>query len=83
MFLLAGSALFSAYDVFLYATKKAEHPDEDPMWPQVKIMTLDVILALVLQLTFWAALGELRWSYGPSPAQVFGAYGILADLICS
>lgn len=79
---LATSALFATADLLFYATKKVEHPDQDPPWPVWKIMLGDLVLAVVLQLVFWNALIVLSWQL-TYESNFIGAYGALADLLCS
>ena len=78
--LLIFSALFCAADLFCYAKKKSRNPDEEPEWPSKLWMCGDVVFALLLQVTFWACLNELTWSYS---SRVLAAYGALGDMICS
>ena len=83
IFFLIVSALFCAVDVVCYATKKAEDPDEDPKWPLRKWMLGDFIFAVALLFLFFGALNSLSWvGYGYAP-NIIGAYGALADLLCS
>lgn len=79
------SAIFSRLDVFLYALRRVEHPDEEPKWPNLKIMNGDLLLAVILQFAFWAAVGEITWGYGyrGGPSRVAEAYGILTAFLCS
>ncbi len=77
---LAITALFCTADLILYATNKLEKPDEDPKWPTLKWMVGDAILALILQLMFWAAMNGLSYGY---QTNIIGAYGALAAFLCS
>ena len=79
--LLAFSALVCTVDLISYAKKKVEDPDEDPKWPSLKWIFLDLIMTAVLQFMFWGALVSLSDSYyGTS---IVGAYGALTAFISS
>ena len=79
---LALSALLCTTDLISYATKKVEHPDEDPKWPLRRWIIVDVIMAVVLQFIFWCAIIGLADFYGYG-TNIVGAYGALADFLCS
>ena len=76
------SVIFCAADLYCYAAKKLQQPDEDPKWPLRRWMAGDLILAILLQYLFWITVAILSWDsyYGPN---IVGLYAALADLLCS
>lgn len=61
--LLLLSGLVACWDLTSYKTQKTSHPDEDPKWPDKRIMYSDLVLALVLQYLFWYMIISLSWTY--------------------
>ena len=78
---LALSILACAADLVSYATEKVSNPDDDPKWPTKRWMFIDIVLAIILQFTFWGAIVALSWTYYGT--NILGAYAALADLLCS
>jgi hypothetical protein len=77
------SLAFCALDVYIYATKKAENPDEDPKWPTVLWIVGDLLLSLIQQFVFWAALAALSYRYYSYYLDIVAAYAALANFLCS
>lgn len=77
---LAASIVFCLADLVLYACEKVKDPDNDPKWPTRRWMFGDAVVAVVLQIVFWAALSHLMWYYGNPVLQ---AYSALTACICS
>ena len=80
---LAISAIICVFDLYHYAVKKVENPDEDPKWPQPKWIFVDFVMALILQFVFWGAIISLSDSYGYGGPNIIAAYGALAEFLCS
>ena len=78
---LALSTFLAACDLNCCAMKKAQNPDEDLDWPRVVTMVADLLLAILLQLAFWASAATAENMYRGS--SVCAAYAALADLLCS
>ena len=76
------STLLCTADLISYASKKVEHPDEDPKWPLRRWILMDFVMALVLQFMFWCGIASLAASYYDE-TNILGAYGTLADFLCS
>nr|POF01016.1 hypothetical protein CFP56_20964 [Quercus suber] len=82
---LLASIFFCAADVYLWATKKAANPDEDPPWPTRRFIFGDLAMAVVLLFVFavgFSAVASGPYGYG-GPGNVVKAYAFLAALICS
>ena len=76
------SIFFSVADLYSYAAKKLQHPDDDPKWPLRRWMAGDLILAILLQWVFWVSVAILSFDsyYGTN---IGGLYAALAGLLCS
>lgn len=82
-FWLAISAPVAAADLVFYATKKLADPDNNPPWPRKLWVIGDILLAIILQIVFWAAIASLSWRYSYGGDAIFGAYAALACFIAS
>ena len=83
--MLLGLSLFLCLlDLLCYARKKKDDPDSEPQRPTGKWTLVDLLMALLLQITFWTALVALMdHPYGYDRINVLGAWGVLAVLLCS
>lgn len=80
MMLLGLSALLCAFDLYHYACKKVENPDEDSEWPKSRWIFVDILMAALLQFIFWCAIASLSDFYD---ANIIAAYGALGTFLCS